>query len=152
MNKQQGFTLIELMIAVAIVAIIAAVALPAYQEQAQRGRLSECNSFAYTLASQLETYYTRNNTYPGALVDGGLDLDDNLSESGACEAAIRPSGGGSCAVGDAAQRCVGYTLTLTLVGADEEFECRQITLDHRGQKSVVSTSAVDAELINECWH
>ncbi|SIP90402.1 pilin [Solilutibacter tolerans] len=51
MNKQSGFTLIELMIVVAIIAILAAIAIPQYNDYTARAQLSE----AYTLASGLKT-------------------------------------------------------------------------------------------------
>ncbi|WP_313219705.1 pilin [Stenotrophomonas sp.] len=51
MKKQQGFTLIELMIVVAIIAILAAIAIPQYNDYTARAQMSE----AYTLASGLKT-------------------------------------------------------------------------------------------------
>lgn len=61
----KGFTLIEVMIVVAIVGILAAIALPSYQDYVTRSRISEATS---TLASQrvlLEQYYQDNRTYVG---------------------------------------------------------------------------------------
>ncbi len=63
-NVQKGFTLIELMITVAIVGILAAVALPAYQDYTIRAQVSE----GYTLAGGLQTsiteFYANNGVYP----------------------------------------------------------------------------------------
>ena len=56
MNKQQGFTLIELMIVVAIIAILAAIALPAYQDYTVRSRVSE----GLSLASAAKTSVAEN--------------------------------------------------------------------------------------------
>jgi type IV pilus assembly protein PilE len=70
MKRVGGFTLIELMITVAIVAILGAIALPAYRDYVMRGKLAE----AYTvLASQrvkMEQFYQDRRTYDGACAAG----------------------------------------------------------------------------------
>jgi type IV pilus assembly protein PilE len=63
---QAGFTLIELMITVAIVAILAAVALPAYTDYVLRGRLVEGTNTLSALRVQMEQYYLDNRTYKDA--------------------------------------------------------------------------------------
>jgi len=60
---QAGFTLIELMITVAIVAILAAMALPAYTDYVIRGRLVEGTNALSALRAQMEQYYQDNRTY-----------------------------------------------------------------------------------------
>jgi type IV pilus assembly protein PilE len=68
-NRKQnlkGFTLIELMITVAILAIIAAIAYPSFQEQVRDTRRSNAQSDLLELASYMERFYTQNFTYTGA--------------------------------------------------------------------------------------
>jgi type IV pilus assembly protein PilE len=66
MKTAKGFTLIELMIVVAIVAILAAVALPAYGQYVLRGKLAEAHGELAAMRSKLETYFLDNRTYVGA--------------------------------------------------------------------------------------
>ena len=66
-----GFTLIELMIAIAIIAIIASIAYPSYQEQVRSSRRSTAMGDLQSLAQALERYFNANDTYVGAGTVGG---------------------------------------------------------------------------------
>lgn len=70
MKKQSGFTLIELMITIAIISILAAIAVPAYNDYVQRGKIAEATAQLATMAVKLEQYFQDNRTYAGACVDG----------------------------------------------------------------------------------
>lgn len=59
----RGFTLIEVMITVAIVAILAAVAVPQYKDYVTRGRLADASTGLATMKAQMERYYQDNRTY-----------------------------------------------------------------------------------------
>jgi len=61
---QKGFTLIELMIVVAIIGILAAVALPAYQDYTARSQMSEALTLGGGLRTVVSEYWTNNGTYP----------------------------------------------------------------------------------------
>ena len=61
-----GFTLIELMIAVAIIGILAAVAIPQYRDYVTRSRLADASSGLTTMRAQMERYYQDNRTYANA--------------------------------------------------------------------------------------
>ena len=65
MNKSGGFTLIELLITVAIVGILAAIALPAYNQYVMRGKLAEAFSNLLAARIQAEQWYQDNRTYVG---------------------------------------------------------------------------------------
>ncbi|WP_286816547.1 type IV pilin protein [Marinobacter sp. UBA3607] len=70
-RANQGFTLIEVMIVVAIVGILAAVAYPSYQEHVKASRRAEAQSALMGLAAAMERHFTANNTYKGAGPSGG---------------------------------------------------------------------------------
>ena len=63
-TRQHGVTLIELLIVVAIAGIIAAVAMPAYQDYVMRGKLADAHSILGATRTRLEQYYQDNRSYP----------------------------------------------------------------------------------------
>ncbi len=70
-QRQNGFTLIELMIVVAIIGIIAAIAVPSYTQYVENARAADAKSALMSLASAMERFHTENMTYVGATVGSG---------------------------------------------------------------------------------
>ena len=78
---QQGFTLIELMIVVAIVGILAAIALPAYQDYTIRARVSEALAAAGACKTQITEYQQARQVLPSGGDAGCNDVDTKFSNA-----------------------------------------------------------------------
>jgi len=70
MHRQQAFTLIELMIVVAIIGILASIAYPNYQDSVKKSRRADAKSALLGFANAMERYYTENSTYCDAAAAG----------------------------------------------------------------------------------
>lgn len=78
-GAQKGFTLIELMVVVAIIAILAAFALPMFQDYTKRARVAEGLSMADGLKTQILEYYSSSGKWPTVNSDAGLASAASLS-------------------------------------------------------------------------
>ena len=148
-KTQNGFTLMEILIVIAILGIIGALALPSYNNSVERGKLSECTAFAYRLSAEQEKFFTENLTYTADLTSAlGLNLATSDSEKGHCTASVETlPAGRTCEIDDATERCTSYTITVTRNSPDlATMECGILTLTNQGVKGVTSAGAVD-----DCW-
>jgi type IV pilus assembly protein PilE len=69
--RQKGFTLIEMMVVVAILGILAMIALPAYQDSIRKGKRADAKGALMSFAGAMERHFTSNGTYLGAGTTGG---------------------------------------------------------------------------------
>lgn len=123
--KSRGFTLIELMIAVAVIAILAAIAIPSYQQHVEKTRRADAITSLTSTAQELERCFTRTNTYENC-VDASFSSPDGYYN-------IRVNAGST-----------SYDLTATATGVQEGDACSPFELDHRGNRG-------SGESGEACW-
>ena len=90
-RMQKGFTLIELMIVIAIVAILVALAVPAYTDYTIRTKVGECINGAAVAKLQVSEYYETVGVFPPSSTEAGLDSP--AGESQFCEGYAAYAGG-----------------------------------------------------------
>lgn len=145
-RSARGVTLIELMIAVAIVGILAAVAYPSYQAQVRRGNRTEGKQELMEAAQELEKCYTRYGRYAPTAVNLCQAYDTiagvgRLSETGRYTITF---------VGNPDRNT--YTLQAILARGNDP-ECPTLTLNQSNRRGVRSGGAdvTDAARIQRCW-
>ncbi len=137
MRREQGFSLIELMIAVVIIGILAGIAYPNYMEYLARGKRAEAKAALMDGAQRLERYFAVQGTY--------LDATNNL-------AAVFPA-----QVGDGAPyyniavsgnpTATSFVLRATRASTMQADECGDFQISHTGAQ----TLANNTRTVAQCW-
>jgi type IV pilus assembly protein PilE len=131
-SRSGGFTLIEVMITAAIVAILAAVALPSYRDYLTRGKIPEATNGLASMRIQLEQYYQDNRNYG----TGGCGVVNSPSTSNFTF---------GCALGAAGQ---SYLVTATGIGSMTSFT---YTINEAGLRQTTGLPPDWGTIPQNCW-
>lgn len=136
-SKSSGFTLIEVMIVVAVIGVLAAIALPSYSEYVNRGKRAEARAEVLKGEGWLERFYSENNRYANNATN-----DDNTAFTARFSSV--PSSGTANYNVTLAVTASTYTITATPVNSMAGDMCGAYVKTNTGSLDVPSASAGDA--------
>jgi type IV pilus assembly protein PilE len=136
-TQQRGFTLIELVVVMIIVAILAAVAIPNYTEYVQRGRRQEAKAALLQIAQWQERLRTQTNSYATATTQLPANLQVvNINGAAAYNVTI-----------DAGATANNYGLTATRAGLMINDPCGDFTLSSLNVRGLANNTRT----LDQCW-
>jgi type IV pilus assembly protein PilE len=132
-QHNKGFTLVEVMIVVAIIGVLATLGYPSYLSAVKKGQRGDAIDSLVLLAGRMEEFYMNNDTYAGATINAGGTgtVGSNQTSDSLYTLSITSA------------TAFAYSLTATPTGTD--LECTTLTLNQLGQKGATGTDAVN------CW-
>ncbi len=141
--RRAGFTLVEMLIAVVILAILAAIAIPSYRGYVQRAQRAEATTALLRAQGAQEKFFVQYNRYAASLAAAppdGLGLAAT-TETGLYALALALIDGGN-----------GFRVTATPrrgAAQQDDARCASLSVDHSGVRS--ARSAAGDDTTRECW-
>ena len=132
-SQHAGFTLIELMITIAIIAVLAAVALPSYQNHVMRANRSAAAGFLMEVANMQERYYLDARAYAADMATLGISTPAELGARYTI-----------ATTGDNSATPPMYSVSAVPKGAQSGDSCGTLTLNSKGEKGHASGAT-------RCW-
>jgi len=135
----KGFTLVELMITVVVIAILAMIAVPAYNDSVKKARRTDGKSSLTAAASRQEQYFLDNKTYAST-----------MSQMGSSSSSI--DGHYTLAVATPTAGCpIATCFELQANPIDEDKQCQKLTLTSTGVRGVTTGTAAPTNTAENCW-
>ncbi len=128
-EKMNGFTLVEVMIVVVILGILAAFALPSYQNSVTKTKRTEGKALLLEAAQEQEKIFTQSNAYSTDITDFTADSDNGYYK-----------------LSFSASSATSFTFAATPQSPFSDTDCGNLTLTNTGIKGVSGTASVA-----ECW-
>ena len=138
----RGFTLVELMVTIAVIAILATIVIPTYQLQIRKSRRTEARTALLDAAAREEQYYATHNNYSQTGPDMGyavlpIEVGSKYYELKA-----------ECNADPVTKVCVDYTLTATAINSQQkDTQCATLTLTQTGVQGATGTANPA-----DCWN
>lgn len=133
-RRDRGLTLTEVLVAVVIVSVLAAIAYPSYSAQIGKSRRADAKQALVELAQRLERFYTENSTYVGATLGSGGIYSST-------------SAGGYYSLTIPTQTATAFSITAAPAGTQVGDACGTYGYDQVGNKTVNGASLS----ATECW-
>jgi type IV pilus assembly protein PilE len=135
-KKNQGFTLTELLITLAILGLLASIAIPSYTKQIRKTRRADAQAALLELSQRQETFYSDWNSYTMTIVSLGWG-NGNVSKEGYYDLAIT------------AANARTFTATATAKGTQaEDTDCSVFQITNTGEKTSTNSGGTAS---TECW-
>ena len=137
--RSAGFTLIELMVTIAIIGILAAIALPSYQEYIAKSRRAEATAVIVEAGQFMRRYYSANDSFTTTLPTGltNIPRDQSTNQNYTVEASVSTT---------------SFTITATVqsTGPMAADKCGSFSFTSQGAK-LNTKGAVTNDVISGCW-
>ena len=143
--RSRGFTLVEIMIVVAIVAILGAVALPSYRSSVLKSQRAEARGVLLETAQFMQRFYSQNDRYDQDRAGASVAIPGPLAT---VPKGITPTVGANYVVSFSGSPTVaGFTVQAVPQGAMASDACGTLSLDNVGRRDRTGTSTS----VSDCW-